>query len=63
MASLQTDRPATSSTKAQLLDVAEQLFLAHGLGVSVPATSPRPPGRTAPPSTTTSVPATAWSAR
>jgi len=35
MASLQTDRPATSSTKAQLLDVAEQLFLAHGLGVSV----------------------------
>jgi AcrR family transcriptional regulator len=35
MASLQTDRPAPSSTKAQLLDVAEQLFLAHGLGVSV----------------------------
>jgi AcrR family transcriptional regulator len=26
---------ATSSTKAQLLDVAEQLFLTHGLGVSV----------------------------
>jgi AcrR family transcriptional regulator len=26
---------ATSNTKAQLLDVAEQLFLAHGLGVSV----------------------------
>ena len=35
MASLETDRPAPSSTKAQLLDVAEQLFLAHGLGVSV----------------------------
>src|SRR3954471_19566067 len=28
-------RTATSSTKAQLLDVAEQLFLAQGLGVSV----------------------------
>jgi AcrR family transcriptional regulator len=35
MASLETDRPATSSTKAQLLDVAEQLFLSDGLGVSV----------------------------
>jgi AcrR family transcriptional regulator len=33
--SLQTDRRAPSSTKAQLLDVAEQLFLAEGLGVSV----------------------------
>ena len=35
MGSLQTDRRAPSSTKAQLLDVAEQLFLAEGLGVSV----------------------------
>ena len=35
MASLETHRPAPSGTKAQLLDVAEQLFLAHGLGVSV----------------------------
>ena len=35
MASLETDRPAPSGTKAQILDVAEQLFLAHGLGVSV----------------------------
>ena len=26
---------ATSSTKTRLLDVAEQLFLTHGLGVSV----------------------------
>ena len=34
-ASLQTDRPAPSNTKAQLLDVAEQLFLSEGLGVSV----------------------------
>jgi AcrR family transcriptional regulator len=35
VASLDTDRPAASSTKGQLLDVAEQLFLLHGLGVSV----------------------------
>jgi AcrR family transcriptional regulator len=35
VASLQTERPAPSSTKAQLLDVAEQLFLTEGLGVSV----------------------------
>ena len=32
MGSLQTDRRAPSSTKAQLLDVAEQLFLAAGPG-------------------------------
>src|SRR4051794_23812947 len=30
-----TAATSTSGTKAQLLDVAEQLFLAHGLGVSV----------------------------
>lgn len=35
MASLQTERRPTSTTKAQLLDVAEELFLAKGLGVSV----------------------------
>ena len=49
---------STSSTKAQLLDVAEQLFLRRA-SASRSATSPTPPARTAPPSTTTSVPATA----
>jgi AcrR family transcriptional regulator len=35
MAATTTSRASTSKTKAQLLDVAEQLFLRSGLGVSV----------------------------